>query len=149
MYAIREANGDMWLCETASKSSTVHAVMSRLTIAPSSLPGRKPDAVMYVLPIVLIFSMPLNFGLRRSCNWIPIDRLFRTRKTPHYCQTSDVTYSLHLILARSYLIEIANDFVQQSQTFQSLLVHISFVVEFFVIWYWCEHNSDTWVTLVI
>lgn len=34
----------------------------------SSFPGQSPEAIMYVLPIVLIFSMQLNFGLRRSCN---------------------------------------------------------------------------------
>lgn len=37
------------------------------TVAPSSLPGLKPDAVIYVLPMVLIFSMPLNFGFSSSC----------------------------------------------------------------------------------
>lgn len=39
------------------------------TVAPSSLPGRRPDAVMYVEPMVLIFSMPLNLGFSSSCNF--------------------------------------------------------------------------------
>lgn len=39
----------------------------QLTVAPSSLPGLSPDAHIYVLAMVLIFSIPLNFGLRSNC----------------------------------------------------------------------------------
>lgn len=37
-----------------------------LTKAPSSFPGLSPEANMYVLPIVLIFSIPLNFGFKSN-----------------------------------------------------------------------------------
>lgn len=36
------------------------------TVAPSSLPGLKPEAHMYVLAMVLIFSIPLYFGFKSS-----------------------------------------------------------------------------------
>lgn len=44
----------------------VESIYKLLTVAPSSLPGRSPDATMYVLPIVLIFSIPLNFGFNSN-----------------------------------------------------------------------------------
>lgn len=48
-------------------TSIVWNMFKLLTVAPSSLPGRKPEATMYVLPIVLIFSIPLNFGFNSNC----------------------------------------------------------------------------------
>lgn len=37
-----------------------------LTVAPSSLPGLRPEAHIYVLAMVLIFSIPLNFGFKSN-----------------------------------------------------------------------------------
>lgn len=39
---------------------------SKLTKAESSLPGLRPEASMYVLPMVLIFSIPLNLGFNNN-----------------------------------------------------------------------------------
>lgn len=66
-----------------NKQTSIESVYKLLTVAPSSLPGRRPDATIYVLPIVFIFSIPLNFGfnsnymqwksakthVNRTCNW--------------------------------------------------------------------------------
>lgn len=47
------------------------------------------------------------------------------------------------------LIEVANDFVQQPQAFQALLVHVGLVVEFLVVGYGREHHRHTRVALVV
>lgn len=64
-------------------------LQSPLTIAPSSFPGLNPDAIMYVLPIVLIFSMPLNLGFSSSLSKSQIIS-FSNRKHSRPCLfTSD------------------------------------------------------------
>lgn len=58
-----------------NKQTVIESLYKLLTVAPSSLPGRRPDATMYVLPIVLIFSIPLNFGF--SSNYICNEKVQR------------------------------------------------------------------------
>lgn len=99
----------------------------QLTVAPSSLPGLSPDAHIYVLAMVLIFSIPLNFGLRSNCkvheSWsgLAIDTL---SKMPH-------------------LIEVTNDLVQQTQALQALFVDVRLIVELLVVGYGGEHDGHT------
>ena len=42
--------------------------MNQFTDLSPSFPGWSPAATMYVLPMVLIFSKTLNFGLDSNCN---------------------------------------------------------------------------------
>jgi len=47
------------------------------------------------------------------------------------------------------LIEITNDFVQETQTLQALFVDIRLIVELLIIGYGGKHDRDTGITLVI
>lgn len=49
----------------------------------------------------------------------------------------------------SYLVEIANNFIKQPQTFQPLFINIGLIVEFLVIWYWSKHNRNAWISFVV
>lgn len=86
---------------------------------------------MYVLPIVLIFSIPLNFGFSKS---------WRKKK---------ISFFLLEPLRKSYFIEIANDFIQQPQALQSLFVHVVFIVKLLVIRYGRKHDCNARISLVV
>ena len=51
---------------TSHFESFCSIVYKQLTDLSPSFPGWRPAATMYVLPMVLIFSKTLNFGLERS-----------------------------------------------------------------------------------
>lgn len=49
----------------------------------------------------------------------------------------------------TYLIELTDDFVEQSQTFQPLFVDVALVIKFFVIGYGGKHDGYAGISLVI
>jgi hypothetical protein len=53
------------------------------------------------------------------------------------------------LICSQYLIKITNYLVEQSQTLETLLVDVIFVIELFVIGDGGEHDRDTTVSLVV
>ena len=57
--------------------------------------------------------------------------------------------SVQLICQGTHLVEVADDFVEQSETLEALFVDVGFVVELSVVGDRGEHNSHRLVPFVI
>lgn len=55
------------------------------------------------------------------------------------------------LIARSntYLIKLADDFVEQSKTLESLFVDVALIVKFLIIGYRSKHDGNTRISLMI
>ncbi len=48
-----------------------------------------------------------------------------------------------------YLVKVANDFIQKSQTLEALLVDVILVIKFFVVGYRGKHDSNVFISFAV